>query len=506
MGDCWRTISLAAYRPNLRYFERATRQDDVLKMSFNLRQDSKDVLQMSSNVHWGSQDVLNASSNVRRDSEDVVKMSFNLRRDPEDVLKASSSVLPAEQLIDANLVFSQLVEMESCLSADHMYKGKIHLLMGNARLHFAKSTQSQLEKLNIVKIVVNYEVLPAEQLIDANLVFSQLVEMESCLSADHMYKGKIHLLMGNARLHFAKSTQSQLEKLNILHFFTKAPLLYIEFIHTILRVVIEFLLRLFDAVLNNEHLMTVLREKSVLESQFFLNLLVVVVLLLFAFLAPVRLQPFFVGTQVEVDDIFFWLVVISRFSVSLISIEFIRTILRVVIEFLLRLFDAVLNNEHLMTVLREKSVLESQFFLNLLVVVVLLLFAFLAAVRLQPFFVGTQVEVDDIFFWLVVISRFSVSLISGRTDSFFSSQSSRRLASISLNLCFTSVSSRIILVVKALSSLICGRMPHFLTSSRCSFTIEFVHVHADERLCFFDFLANLLGELDELASDEGLNS
>ncbi|VDP25566.1 unnamed protein product [Heligmosomoides polygyrus] len=58
----------------LQYFD-GLRNDDVLKMSFNLRQDSKDVLQMSSIVRWDSEDVLKASSNVRRDSEDVPQTS-----------------------------------------------------------------------------------------------------------------------------------------------------------------------------------------------------------------------------------------------------------------------------------------------------------------------------------------------------------------------------------------------------------------------------------------------
>lgn len=147
---------------------------------------------------------------------------------------------------------------------------------------------------------------------------------------------------------------------------------------------------------------------------------------------------------------------------KVLYIAFIHTMLHHsgMLEFLPRLLDAVLNDKRLVTILREKSALELQFFLNHLVVVGLFLFTSLPLVGLQLFFVWTQVEIDDIFFWLFVsflragcvlgiFSSFNVYLISERTDSFFSSKSSRRLASVFSNVCFISFSSSIVLVVRA---------------------------------------------------------
>ncbi|VDO85905.1 unnamed protein product [Heligmosomoides polygyrus] len=56
-----------------------SRDDDVPKMSSNVRRDSEDWLKTSSIVRWDSEDVPKTSSNVRTDSEDVLKASSNSR-------------------------------------------------------------------------------------------------------------------------------------------------------------------------------------------------------------------------------------------------------------------------------------------------------------------------------------------------------------------------------------------------------------------------------------------
>ncbi|VDP42011.1 unnamed protein product, partial [Heligmosomoides polygyrus] len=151
----------------------------------------------------------------------------------------------------------------------------------------------------------------------------------------------------------------------------------------------------------------------------------------------------------------------------LLYLEFIHTILhiRVVIEFLLRLFDAVVNDEHLMTVdCREKSVLESQFFLNLLVVVEELI----VSSRADP---RSTIGID--FFESVLHLDLQQDHPRREGLNFLDQRGNAQLLD--------------------------------LISQLVYLALVFVHVHVDKGLCFFDFLANMLGELDELASDEGLS-
>ncbi|VDO84529.1 unnamed protein product [Heligmosomoides polygyrus] len=91
MGDCWRSISLAA-DPHVYEIFKGNAPRVMIEIEIEIemeiecrakgfRRRALDVGQM----RLDSEDVLKTSSNVRMDSEDLLKTSSNLSRDSEDL-------------------------------------------------------------------------------------------------------------------------------------------------------------------------------------------------------------------------------------------------------------------------------------------------------------------------------------------------------------------------------------------------------------------------------------